>query len=391
LGDASPAGPDRVDPTTGQPPLTRDVDLDAEEVVIAVSDLLRRVEITPAEYVKDIVTREARKSAQFNQRAETTNLGPTTLDQLYSDVSRIVATYPGQPVLPLFQEAAELRDRAFALVEGHQQPWQTRELYLISGWLCGILANASLDLGHLAAAETQARTAWLCADLAGNNALRAWVRGMQGLVSYWSGRPEDAANDAASGWQFVPESGTARVRLACIEARAWAQAGNVDAATDALRRADAAREEVVNDDALGGMLAFPVAKQRFYASTANLWLGGRAHLLDAEREANESVFLYEADTAEHRRIGELSLARLDLATALLSRGELDGAGQQARLVLEAAAVRRTDSVTQRLRYLVGAASSLPCGEDRLAVDLCDEITTFLSAATAPRLLPPVAR
>jgi hypothetical protein len=124
------------------------------------------------------VTMAAAESARFGQFAEQSNVGPHTLEQFRADLTRIVTTYPNRPVYPMFVELRALRNRAFELLEGRQYPEQSRELYLVAGALCGVLANASFDLGWLHAAETQARTAFLCAELAGNNALRVWVRGV---------------------------------------------------------------------------------------------------------------------------------------------------------------------------------------------------------------------
>jgi hypothetical protein len=138
------------------------------------------VEVVPvgSEPVEDLaVQREvamaASESARFGQFAEQSNVGPHTLEQFRADLARIVTTYPNRPVYPLFVELRALRTRAFELLEGRQYPEQSRELYLVAGALCGVLANASFDLGWLPAAETQARTAFLCAELAGHNALRA--------------------------------------------------------------------------------------------------------------------------------------------------------------------------------------------------------------------------
>ncbi|GAT67008.1 transcriptional regulator [Planomonospora sphaerica] len=97
----------------------------------------------------------ARESADFIGRAEQTNVGPHTLEQLRDDITRIVTTYPNRPVAPTFTEVLHLRNRAFELLEGRQYPGQTRELHLIVGVLCGILANASFDLGDLAAAQIE--------------------------------------------------------------------------------------------------------------------------------------------------------------------------------------------------------------------------------------------
>src|SRR5262249_60346613 len=123
----------------------------------------------------------------------------------------------------IFVWVRELRNCAFDKIEVRHFPKQSRDLYLATGLLCGILANASMDLGRLDAAETQARTAFLCAELAGSNWLRAWVRGTQSLIAYWDGRLMAAAELAASGRGFAVESGTAMVRLAALEGRAHAR------------------------------------------------------------------------------------------------------------------------------------------------------------------------
>lgn len=105
----------------------------------------------------------AAESARFGQFAEQSNVGPHTLEQFRADLARIATSYPHRPIYPMFVELCALRNRAFELLEGRQHPEQGRELYLVAGVLRGVLANASFDLGWLQAAETQARTAFLCA------------------------------------------------------------------------------------------------------------------------------------------------------------------------------------------------------------------------------------
>lgn len=342
---------------------------------------------TGSELAEDVVRHRevmmaAAESARFGQFAEQSNVGPHTLEQFRADLARIATTYPNRPLYPIFVELRALRNRAFELLEGRQHPEQSRDLYLVAGLLCGVLANASFDLGWLAAAETQARTAFLCAELAGSNALRAWVRGTQSLVAYWDERPRAAVELAADGWRYVPETGTARVRLASIEARAHARLRDRRATENALARAEQARNELRGPDDPGGMLTFPLAKQSLYTATARLWLGGPDSYNDAERGAAHAVELYEADPQEQRRLGELCLARLDLAATRLGRDDLDGAGDQLQSVLAIAAQRRTDSISRRLNQ-VGRALQRPRYQtSALALDIHDQIRDF-SHASAP--------
>ncbi|GGO99226.1 hypothetical protein [Wenjunlia tyrosinilytica] len=323
---------------------------------------------------EDLVTAAAQESARFAVRAESSNVGPHTMEQLESDIRRIVTTYPNRPVGPAFREVRELRNRAFELLEGRQPPQYTRDLYVAAGVLCGVLANASFDLGRYEAAETQARTAFMCGELAGHNGLRAWVRGLQALISYWEGRPRDAVRLSESGSAFTPEHGTAHIRLASIRARAHGQLQQANDALTALHGADALRDQLTSEDDLpGGMMAFPQEKQLFYASSTHLWLGGGQHLADAEVRAEQAVNMFEAAPADQRRLGEMSLARMDLATARLNRGDLDGAAAQIHDVLAVSARRGTESVRRRLGQFARTLAQSPAAGSPAAIGMHEAI------------------
>ncbi|TQF01338.1 hypothetical protein E6W39_02660 [Kitasatospora acidiphila] len=325
----------------------------------------------------------ADESARFAQLAETTNVGPHTLEQMAADVARIVSTYPNRPVVPLFLEAKTLRDRTFSLLEGRQPPLMTKDLYVLAGTLCGVLANAAFDLGAYHAAHTHARTALLCAKQAGHHSLQVWLHGMQALISYWDNRPADAVHFAQSATDLTPEGGTAGIRLASIESRAHARLGHRTDALAALHRADDLREQWDGSELLGGMMAFPVAKQHFYASTSYLWLGEPGDIALAGRSAEESVGMYTSLPAAEQRLGELSLARMDLALADLCADQLDGAADQVDMVLEVSARRPTESVARRLDLFARRLSQLPAGRSSAGTVLLDA----LQSSTRPPALP----
>lgn len=357
---------------------------------VAVADLFGPPDVTPSPALGrqhepvDELAAAAAESARFMMSAEHTNVGPHTLEEFAAELRRIARVYPNRPVYPLFVELRELRNRAFELLEGRQFPNQTRELYAVAGTVCGVLANASFDLGNLAAAETQARTAFLCAELAGHNALRAWLRGTQALIAYWDDRPRAAVDLAIDGSRYLPESGTALVRCAAIEARARAQTRDRAGFTDALRRTEQARAAVAGEDEPGGMMAFPQAKQDFYTATAWLWLGGSDAATIAERHATESVRGYERAQPQHRRLGEESLARLDLATARLQTS-MEGTAEQVRAVLDVTTRRPTDSVARRLRQVATTLDQPAYRSSRLATDLRHEINARVDHAAVPAL------
>jgi hypothetical protein len=329
------------------------------------------------------ITMAAEESARFAEFAEQTNIGPHTLEQFTADIKRIVTVYPNRPVYPLFVELRSLRDRAFQKLEGRQFPDQSRDLYLVAGVVGGMLANASFDLGRFDAAETQARTAFLCAELAGSNWLRAWIRGTQALIAYWEERPMAAVRLAEDGRRYTPESGTALVRLVSIQARAHGMLRDAKGVDAALGTAEAARGAVEADDDPGGMMAFPIAKQHMYASTARLWLGAADAARQAEGDASKAVRSYKADEREHRRLGELSLARLDVAAALLATNQVDGLLPEVRAVLRTAEDRPTDSVTRRLRQLDAALSRPRYGDNAVVQSLRDEMRSAIGLGARP--------
>ncbi|MBC2908149.1 hypothetical protein [Streptomyces cupreus] len=335
----------------------------------------------------DVVMAAANESARFAARAESSNVGPHTMEQLEADIRRIVTNYPNHPVGPLFREVRALRDRAFDFLEGRQPPQYTRDLYVAAGVLCGVLANASFDLGRYEAAETQARTAFMCGELAGHDGLRAWVRGLQALIAYWDGRPHDAVRLADAGSAFTPEHGTAHIRLTSIKARAYGQLQQAGDAIAALHTADSMRDRMaIGDDLPGGMMAFPQEKQLFYASSTHLWLGGSQHLSNAEARAEEAVGMFEAAPPESRRLGEMSLARMDLAMARLNRGDLDGAALQVYDVLGVNARRRTESVRKRVGQFGRHLALHPAGTAPTAIAIREAIVAHQEQT--PAELPP---
>lgn len=305
--------------------------------------------------------------------------GPQNLERFRTDVARIIDDYPHQPVFPMFVELRDLRDRALKVLERRVPAEHARDWFHTAGLACAAMANASFDLGHPAAAEAQARTAFQCAEQAGDNALRCWTRGTQSLVAYWDDRCRDAVELAQDGLRYPPEAGTAAVRLAAIEARAQARLGDAHAAERALTRAEQAREEVTDADFPAGLMEFPVAKQYGYASSTALWLGGQVGLAHAERDAITAIAGYAQEPAARQRIGELCLARLDLATARLRDRDLDGAAEQVDLVLAAAATRPTEAVLRRLRRLGRALERTPLQAAPSAVELRQKIGSFRAA------------
>ena len=332
---------------------------------------------TPASIPTDeeIIMDAAGQSAEFGEWAEATNIGSTTLEQLDEDVRRLAREYLNNPPLPLMLATLRVRNRVFTLLEGRQHPSQTRHLYLVAGRLCGLLAWMAGDVGRHAEAETQARTGWLCAELAGADGLRAWIRATQSKVAYWDGRIQESARLADDGLRFAA-SDSSRVLLASLGARAWARLGYTDDAHAALARATEEREHA-GDDEVGGLCGFSEAQQSYLAGTTYLWLREPEQALQA---ANRAIWLYEVGNQTERFYGAETLALIDAATAHLQGNELEGAAEKLQPVLTLPPEQRLETFMLRLVEMRDTLRRSRHAISRPAVDMQRQIEDFRSGA-----------
>jgi tetratricopeptide (TPR) repeat protein len=348
---------------------------DSRQPMFAVNESLeRKVEMA------------ARRALRFAVTAEGSNVGPETLDQLRDEVARSAAAYPQQPLPQILGDLMDLQDVAFRLLEGRQRPSESHDLYLMAGALSGMLAKASHDLGDPHSAMTQARTAYICADNAGHNGLRMWTRGLQSMIAYWAGWP----NEAVRYTRLLSENesrsrGTVSVWLAAQEARVLAVLGETDQAEDAIRRANVAREKVEPDDLdeLGGILTFTRPRQLYYEADARVWLPGE----EAEAAAIEAIAAYESAAPEERSFSDEAGASADLALARVNRGELEGAREALRPVLDLSSEQRIGGILASVLRVHGAVRNQGYGKSAAGRDMQQEIEGYCqvhAAAILPR-------
>jgi hypothetical protein len=211
--------------------------------------------------------------------------------------------------------------------------------------ISGLMAKASQDLGRFHEAMTQARTLYVCADNADHQGLRAWARGLQSLIAYWSGRPQEAVRYAQSGADYTTNvSGSVSSWLPALEARAWAALDVQNEADAALGRACDRRATHRQDDldAIGGLLTFSLAKQRYYAAGTYVCLDGRQE--QAQSEALSALDLFERSSAEERSYSDEAGSRAELALARVNSRQIDGAQDALAPVLALEPARRIDGI-----------------------------------------------
>ncbi|MFD0200710.1 MULTISPECIES: hypothetical protein [Saccharothrix] len=295
--------------------------------------------------VEELLMSAADESSRFLAWAESTNVGDLTIDQVHGEVRRISRSYLKVPTLPLFARTKALRDRTFTLLTGHQNPRHTRELYAAAGWSLTVLSWISVDLGRADAAEDHARAAWMCADRADHNPLRAWVRATQHTASFWRADYIAAAQYAADGLNYTG-TGTAKLFLSSALALDLARAGDAARADDALRRAQRVADiDARAEDELGGPLTCSVDRAGSLWSDTELALG-RAD--DALTFADRAVAEFEATPEERRNRGSERMTRLQQVKAHLVLGDLGTAEDALRSVLDTPAPHRVRPLVHRV-------------------------------------------
>ncbi|MGH3754178.1 MAG: hypothetical protein ACRDRP_16080 [Pseudonocardiaceae bacterium] len=330
-----------------------------------------------------VIAMSADRARDFLTRIEASNVGAETLDQLLDDVRRLVATYNHQPLPTLLGDLVDTQERAFTLLEGRQRPEQSRDLYLVAGIACGLMAKASHDLGASHDAMTQTRTGYACADNAGHDGLRSWIRGLQAAFTYWSGRLEESLRYAQLGAEVAARSrGTAGVWLASAEARALAALNRPEEAHTALARAIYLRDQMQPDelDGLGGTCTFSRPRQLYFAAETLSW-GGQPEAARAERLALEALDAYAAAPAQDRSFGHEANTRIALAIARVSHREVDGAAEALIPVLELPPAQRTHGIVTAMERMRTTLSALQ-DPGRDAIELAGAIEAFTSQRLA---------
>jgi hypothetical protein len=334
------------------------------------------ISLTPASE-KAMVTMAAQRARKFTALNQG-SVSADTMEQVMEDLSRLTIDYQVKPLSELLGDLVDLQDTIFTLLEQRQRPNEARQLYFAAGVTGGLLAKASHDVAEPHAAATQARTAFVCADNADHNGLRAWLRGVQALVAYWAGRHRDAIRYAQEGATFAAVTGgTSSVWLPVSEARSWAALGNGQQTIAAIQRAEEAAERVRPDelDELGGICTFGRARQLYYAADALAWLPTES--ATTEQYGREAVAAYAA-RPEEWAFGDSAGSSTDLAIARIhgERPDLEGAADAIGPVLDLPPALRINGIVRSVNRVHEAVRHSSASGTPLAQELQERIELF---------------
>jgi transcriptional regulator with XRE-family HTH domain len=313
----------------------------------------------------------AGRAASFAAWAETTNVGPMSLQRFETETRRLARDYLSQSPLPIVTQTANLARMAFDLIQGgHQYLSQTRELYVAAGRLSALLSWMSGDLGQPAAAAEHARAAWICADQADHPTLRAWAMSVASKAAFWDCDYMSAAESARAGQQYAA-TGTALVMLACQEADALKALGRLREAEDAVSRAKAARDRVNLSDEIGGLFSCGPARQANYEIGVHLAAGRPQQAIAAASDADQAYA-----SGDQWAYGTWAQIRFGAALANIMLNNLDAASENLEPVLAMPPDRRLDTLARRANEVVRLLTVPKLERSREALELVDRIGDY---------------
>jgi transcriptional regulator with XRE-family HTH domain len=333
----------------------------------------------------DAIALAASQARDDAEHAAVTDVGPGTVDQFRADVVRLGRAYVSAPPLPLFAAMHQALNRVQAALRRRMYPGQARDLNFLAGAVCGLMANASLDLGRGEAADDLARAAWTHGRVIDNGPLMGWARGTQALAALWDHRYLEAARHVEDGLVHLP-AGVGAARLHAIHARALAAHGERAQAAAAMTAAGMARAGEIRDelhDGVGGEFAFDEAKLWYYQA---LTLADAEDPARAEHAASVAITLYQGVPTRARSYGCEALARVQLARAQLMGKKLDDAAEALGGMLSLDPQMRIGSLNEYLETCRELLRTSAYRGSRTAWQLDQQLAAF-SGASAARALP----
>lgn len=274
----------------------------------------------------------------------------TDVDSINESVADLAVAYLANPPEPMFEQAIALRSELLRrLKAGAIHPSEKTDLYVGLGRVSGVLSYATLDLGQASTAMLHSEVARKMGTIAGSDDLVAWAYGTESLIERFDQHYEHARNLLLSAEPYAGK-GSSPIRVLCGLAQCSANLGDAAAAMEYIKLAQKAREKA-EDDALEGLFGFSPAKQEYYTASALMWLSDEQALREAERSATNAIAIWEHEPVEQRSLDDESLAHVYLATARIKLGEIDGAMEAVRPVLNLPEERQISWIRKRVGQL----------------------------------------
>lgn len=276
---------------------------------------------SPSEPALDAET----EALELARRASASDVGELPLAQLEQIVDDLASSYATtQPAVLLTRTRQHLR-YVGQLLDGRKTLREHRRLLAAGGWLSLLAATLHVDLDQQAAATARLRTTDSLARESGHDEIRAWSLETAAWRALTLGEYAEAAALAHGAQQLAPAGSSARIQATAQEGRAWARLGDSRATREAVGRVNRMASPLPAPDRPEHHYRYDPAKATSYTATTLSWVGDPA-AVDYAREVIARLAPGDPHGGRPRR---LATARLDLALALIRRGEVEEATESA--------------------------------------------------------------
>lgn len=305
-----------------------------------------------------------------NEQLEELDIG-----QVFRLVKSVSQEYLHAPPSTVFRKAVHLAEsvmRRAQFCDGAR----SRDFHLAAGYLHAMVGWMAGDCDHLNAARQYNWTAWLCADLAADPTLKAWVLSSMSKTAMWAGEFAQSADLAARG-RLYPAIGSVHTMLACQEADALAEGGSAARARQ-LITAIPCSTGAVSADEVSGLLSCNQTRRINYVTSVLARSG------QPEHAARTAMALLDGTDGAHAAQGTLAQLRITAARGYATMGDVELAAHVLGPVLAAPAERRLATVAHRLAQLDRTITTLPSlRAQRSTPALSSAIETYCEGHPAP--------
>lgn len=290
------------------------------------------------------------ESVEPLRRVEASDVGAGTLDQLDELVDRLGYEYFAMSPTEFRTTVLSWRRYVTRLLDARVTLAQRRRLYVVAGWLSGLLAEVSLALGEEAAPHGV--TALSLAREVGDRQLAGWVLGTRAQIALYIGDPLHSLEFSRAGVRIAPRGSAALVRAHTHYARTSARIGDRRCAESALNTAEDAWSTLTQAPTRS-IYSFGASYLPYCAATTYVWLRQPKR---ARVQAERAVEI--CDVAREPPGGR-AIARIDLAVALAHDAEPDAASCTGLAALDVCSDRLTEPVKRRTDELLTALAPFP--------------------------------
>jgi tetratricopeptide (TPR) repeat protein len=288
----------------------------------------------------------ARDAHEDADATATASISDTTLDEIRDEVLSLARVYHSLPPLKAFEDADKLRLDIEKKRDRTQVPAQLQALTILGGQVAALLSASAFDLGYLRHARTFARTAALYGESARFTPLQAFADGSQAYIAYHSGDVSEAVAKAERALSYGGLGDVAQRRLHAIQARAYAHQGDVESAQRAIRLAEEAGRDQLDElhDAVGGEFGFTPERLAMSNSTTALIIGDSNQ---AEITARRALALLEQQPEDAQSAHVRGGAAADLALARILADDVEGAAEALEMVWAIPSEQRMTGIVVR--------------------------------------------